>query len=154
VVSFTPRPLYPQGKRPPPPVPIGCEAWWAPEAVWSRCLVRAKYIKIPHRTMFISSSIIFVFKTVVFFCFVVVTVMNLKKNSRLGSLYNDSVHRLGVLLHHWIVHIIIFLRHSVASWREREETREYYIQIERPPHYSYIIFLRTTIAGCGGKWIE
>jgi hypothetical protein len=33
VVSFTPLPLYPQGK---PPVPTGQEAGWAPEPFWTR----------------------------------------------------------------------------------------------------------------------
>jgi hypothetical protein len=35
VVSFTPRPLYPRGKTPPPSVPLGQEAGWAPEPVWT-----------------------------------------------------------------------------------------------------------------------
>jgi hypothetical protein len=30
--------LYPQGKDPPPPVPIGQEAGWAPELVWTQGL--------------------------------------------------------------------------------------------------------------------
>jgi hypothetical protein len=33
VVSFMPQPLYFQGKS--PPVPIGLEAGWAPESVWT-----------------------------------------------------------------------------------------------------------------------
>jgi hypothetical protein len=32
VVSFTPRPLYPERT----PTPIGQQAWWAPEPVWTR----------------------------------------------------------------------------------------------------------------------
>jgi hypothetical protein len=34
VVSFTPRPLYPPGKE--PLLPIGQEAGWSPEPVWTR----------------------------------------------------------------------------------------------------------------------
>jgi hypothetical protein len=55
VVSFTPRPRLPQGKR--LPVPIVQEAGWAPELVWTQTLQEKSFVSPANRTMVVQSVI-------------------------------------------------------------------------------------------------
>jgi hypothetical protein len=50
VVSFTPMPLYPLALRKGSLVPIGLNAWWASELVWTLCRRERSLVPVKNRT--------------------------------------------------------------------------------------------------------